>query len=96
MRVVVCPQDVKKMLLKQARMVCWKTCAAKHECEKLKGGVRLEPIPSCAAKKDHEVWRDKHRHVANKQVVEGGCVRKRLYDIGWSDGKKSAKAATKK
>ena len=33
---VVCPQDVKKMLLKQARMVYWKKLAAKHEHEKLK------------------------------------------------------------
>ena len=30
---VVCPQDVKKMLLKQARMAFWKKWAAKHECE---------------------------------------------------------------
>ena len=30
---VVCPQDVKMMLLKQARMIYWKRWAAKHECE---------------------------------------------------------------
>ena len=30
------PQDVKKMHLKQDRMVCWKRWAAKHECEELK------------------------------------------------------------
>ena len=36
---VVCPQDVKKMLLKQARMVYGKNWAAKHECEELKEGV---------------------------------------------------------
>ena len=40
----VCPQDVKKMLLKQARMVHWKTMAAKHKWEELKGEVWLEPI----------------------------------------------------
>ena len=34
----VCPKDVKKMLLQQARTVCWKKWAAKHECEELKGG----------------------------------------------------------
>ena len=28
---VVCPQDVKKMLLRQARMACWRMRAAKHE-----------------------------------------------------------------
>ena len=39
---VVCPQDVKHMLLKQARMVCRKRWAAKHECEELKEGVWLE------------------------------------------------------
>ena len=33
---VVCPQDGKKMHLKQDRMVCWKRWAAKHVCEELK------------------------------------------------------------
>ena len=36
---VVCPQDVKQMLLKQARMFYWKRWAAKHESEELKEGV---------------------------------------------------------
>ena len=36
---VVCLQDVKMMLLKQARMVYWKKSAAKHECGELKEGV---------------------------------------------------------
>ena len=40
---VVCPQDVKKMLLGQARMVYWKKWA-KFECEELKEGVWLKPI----------------------------------------------------
>ena len=44
---VVCPQDVKKMLLKQARLISWKKRAAKHECEELDGAN-----PSHAAKKD--------------------------------------------
>ena len=34
----VCPQDVKKMLLKQARMVCSMRWAAKHEYEELEEG----------------------------------------------------------
>ena len=36
---MVCPQDVKNMLLKQARIVHWRKWAAKHECEELKEGV---------------------------------------------------------
>ena len=36
---VVCPQDLKKMLLKRARMVCWKKWAGKYECVELKEGV---------------------------------------------------------
>ena len=36
---VVCPQDVKKMLLKQARTTHWRKWAAKHESEELKEGV---------------------------------------------------------
>ena len=35
----VCPKDVKKMLLQQARTVCWKKWAAKHEYEELKEGI---------------------------------------------------------
>ena len=44
---LVCPQDVKKMLLKLARMACWKKWAAKHECGELKEGVWLEPRRYC-------------------------------------------------
>ena len=39
----VCPKDVKKMLLQQARTVCSKKWAAKHEYEELKEGTWLEP-----------------------------------------------------
>ena len=46
---VVCSQDVKKMLVNQARMVYWKKWAAKHEHEVLKEEVSN---PSYAAKKD--------------------------------------------
>ena len=52
---VVCPRDVKKVLLKQARMIQWRRWAAKHECEELKERVRLEPVPSHAAKKDQRI-----------------------------------------
>ena len=41
---VVCHQDVKKMLLKQANMFYGKKWAAKHEREELKEEVRREPI----------------------------------------------------
>ena len=40
----VFPQDVKNMLLNQARQAYWKRWAAKHEHEELKEGVWLEPI----------------------------------------------------
>ena len=35
----VCPKDVNKMLLQQARTVHWKKWAAKHENEELKEGI---------------------------------------------------------
>ena len=82
------PQDVKKMLLKQARMVYWKRWAAKHEYEELKGGVWLELIQAMLRRTTNEFWTEEHRHVARKLVVEGGWMQKRLYDIDWSDEKK--------
>ena len=83
---VVWPQDVTKMLLKQARTVSWKKWAAKHECQELKQGVRLEPIQALLRSKTNEVfWTDKHRHVMRKFVVEGRWVQNRLYDIGCAD-----------
>ena len=48
----VCPEDVKKMLLQQARTVCWKKWAAKHEYEDLKEGIWLEPALALVRKKD--------------------------------------------
>ena len=39
----VCPKDVTKMLLQQARTVYRKKCAANHEYEELKEGIWLEP-----------------------------------------------------
>ena len=66
---VVCPQDVKKMLLRQARIVYWKRWAAKHECEELTEGVWLEPIQAMMRRTISEAWTDKHRHVTRKLVV---------------------------
>ena len=42
----VCPKDVKKMLVQQARSVYWKKLAAKLENEELKEGIWLEPAPA--------------------------------------------------
>ena len=42
------------MLSKQARMVCRKKWAAKHECEELKAGFWLEPIQSMLRRKTNE------------------------------------------
>ena len=81
----VCPKDVKKMLLQQARTVYWKKWAAKHEYEELKEGIWLEPALALLRKKTKEEWTEKHRNVARKLVLEGGWVQQRLFDIGWSD-----------
>ena len=75
---VVCPQDVKNMLVKQARMVYRKRWAAKHECEELKEGVWLARTnPGGAAKEDQRSV-DRHRNVMRKLVVEDeyrkGCT----------------------
>ena len=50
---VVCPQDVKKMLLKQARMIYGKR-AAKHECKELKEGVWLVPFQGLLQRKSNK------------------------------------------
>ena len=74
----VCPKDVKKMLLQQARTVYWKKWAAKHECEELKEGIWLEPAPALLREKTKEEWTEKHRNAARQLVLEGGWVQKRL------------------
>ena len=84
----VCPKDVKKMLLQQARTVYWKKWAAKHEYEELKEGIWLELALAMLRKKTKEDWTEKHRHVARKLVLEGAWVQKRLFDIGSSDESK--------
>ena len=55
---MVCRQDVKKMLLDQARMIYLKEWAAKHECEEPKGGVWLKPIHSMLRRKKNEELTD--------------------------------------
>ena len=85
---VVCPQDVKSMLLKQARMVYWKRWAAKHECEEMKEGVCLKPIQAVQRRKTNESPTDKQRNVMRKLVVEEDWVQQVIYDTGWSDEKK--------
>ena len=85
---VVCPQDVKNMLLQQAKTTYWRRWAAQHECEELKKGVWLDPSRALLQRKTEEEWTEKHRNVMRKLVVEGGWVQKRLYHIGWSDEKK--------
>ena len=68
---VVCPQDVKKMLSKQAMKVCWKKFGSKaRECEELKEGVWLEPVQAIMRRKTNEVWTDEHRNVTRKLVEE--------------------------
>ena len=80
----VCPKDVKKMLLKQARSAYWKKC----EYEELKEGKWLEPSLALLQNRTKEEWTEKHRNVARKLVLEGGWVQKKLHDIGWSDESK--------
>ena len=87
----VCPKDVKKMLLQQARTVYWKKWPAKHEHQELKEGVWLEPALALLrknARKRRKVGLKKHRNAARKLVLEGGWVQKRLFDIGRSDESK--------
>ena len=84
---VVCPQDVKKKLNSQVRMVNWKKWKAKHECEELTGGVWLEPVEALLRREAKEAWTDNHRNVMRKLVVEGGWVPKTMYDKCWSDVK---------
>ena len=73
------------MVLHQARAVCWKKWAAKHEYEELKESIWLEPALALLRKKTKGEWTEKHRNVARKLVLEGGWVQKKLYDINWWD-----------
>ena len=47
---MVCPKDVKKMLVQMVRSVYWMKWAAKHGCEELKEGAWLGTRASSLAK----------------------------------------------
>ena len=80
-RRLVCPQDVKKMLLKQARRWSIARDGHKHECEELKEGVWLEPIQAMLRRKTQpNRGQTITAHVMRKLVVEGGWVQKRSCD----------------
>ena len=84
----VCPKDVKKMLVQQARSAYWKKRAAKHGYEKLKEGIWLG---------SGYVANEKRRKSGLRSIgmLRGSYwVQKRLLDIGWSD--ESAKPATRR
>ena len=84
----VCPKDVKKMLVQQARSVYWKKRAAKHGYEKLKEGIWLG---------SGYVAKEKRRKSGLRSIgmLRGSCwLQKRLLDIGWPD--ESAKPATRR
>ena len=82
---LVCPQDVKKMLNRQAKDVAMKRRATKHGYQELKDGVWVEPLK--ALWKGGHKWTTHHVNVARKLIVEGGWKLKRWYDMGLSDGK---------
>ena len=65
----VCPKDVKKMLLKQAKSTYWKKWAAKHEYGELKESPWLESALALLRRRTKEGWTDKHRRVATKMVL---------------------------
>ena len=62
----VCPKDMKRMLVQQARFIYWKKWAAKHEYEESKWWIWLEPSLALLRKKMNEEWTEKHRNVARK------------------------------
>ena len=68
------------MLVQRARSVCWKQWAAKHKLEELKEGAWIDPALVLLRKSE---WGEKHRNVARKIFLEGGCTLQRQFDIGW-------------
>ena len=81
----VCPKDVKRMLVQQARFIYWKKWAAKHEYEESKWWIWLEPSLALLRKKMNEEWTENIETLPEKLVLEGGWVHKKLFDTGWSD-----------
>ena len=82
---LVCPKDVKKMLVQTARSVYWKKWTAKHEYEVLKLGAWIEPALALLRKKAMENCTEKHHHVARKIFLKDGWTQRRLFDIDWPD-----------
>ena len=81
----VCPQDVKKMLNRQAKDVAVKRRATKHGYQELKDRVWVEPLNAVVERSQR--WTTQHVNVARKLIVEGGWKQKRWYDMGLSEGK---------
>ena len=78
-----CPKDVKNMFLQQARSICWKKWAAKHEYEELKEGIWLEPALALLRQKTKEEGTEKHRNVARNWFrKEDGCRRSSATSAG--------------
>ena len=92
---LVCPKDVKKMLVQTIRSVYWKKRATKHEYDELKEGAWLEPGLALLRKKARENCPEKQRNVARKISLKGGWTQKRLFDIDWSDTRQCFQACKK-
>ena len=92
----VCPKDVKKMLLVQARSTHWRKWGAKHENEELKEGIWLELALTLLRKKTKKGLTDNHRNVARQFWFwkEAGCRKNSSTLVGQM--KASTKHATKK
>ena len=68
----VCPKDVKKMLLQQARTVYWKKWAAKHEYEELKERFGWSWLWRCCARKRRKFG------LKNIEMLRGSCFWKEV------------------
>ena len=75
----VCPKDVKKKLLKQARSTYWKKWEPKHEYEEL-NWLKSSGFATWIRRKIQV-----KSIVARKLVLEGGWVQKKLFHIGWCE-----------
>ena len=74
---VLCPLDVKKMFMRQARRPIGDSGRPNTSERRSLAGSDS----GYAAKKFDEEWTDKHRNVMRKLVVEEGWVQRRLCDI---------------
>ena len=80
----VCPKDVKKILLQQAREAYWKKWGQQSmnmkNCRRVFGWSRL-----WLRKKTMKEWTERSRDVGRKLFLDGGWVQKTLFDTGWSE-----------